>query len=115
MSDAWEKSARNSGDHAVAVEIVFALLYFFLIEKAHSTPLTVGKAVDNWAAEIVAGKIVDGSSAIGSESSEDDYEPNVEITCSSMIGGGSDNEFGRHGNDGALQEHEEEDGTVVEL
>ena len=115
MADDGHEASGQCGHDAVAVEVALALLHFLLVEQAEVAPAAVGKAVDDGAAQIAACKVVDGGSAVGTERGGQDDEPHVEMATGSEVGGWRHDELRGHGDDGALEKHEEPNPIVVEV
>ena len=86
MANTRDKPACDGSKHTVVVEIFFAFFYLFLIEHTELAELTVGKAIYNRSAKIVACNIVDGGTGIGSQRSEQDNKEYIKVAIGSMIG-----------------------------
>ena len=67
VSDAWNEAPGDGGHHAVIVEILLAVFHLLLIEQTEFSPFAVGETIDERATQIVACKIVDGGTAVGSD------------------------------------------------
>ena len=115
MTNAGNKSACDGCYHAVVIEILLALLYFLLVQQAHLSPLRIGKSVDDGTTEVVAGNIVDGGSAVGSDGGSQNDHPHVQVSACSEIGCRWHHKLRGHRYDCTLQQHEEPYPVVVEV
>ena len=116
VADARDETARDGRHHTVVVEIAFALLHLLLREQAEAAEAAVGEAVDERAAQIVAGQVVDGGPTVGSDRRKDDDPPGVEVLARmSEIGRRRDDQLRGYGDDGTLKQHQKPNPRVVEM
>ena len=115
MSDDGHEAAGQRGYDAVSVEVALALLHFLLVEQAEVSPAAIGKAIDDGAAEIASGEVVDGGSAVGSDGCGKNDHPHVEVTAGGKIGCWRCHKLRWYWNDSTLQQHQEPYPVVVEV
>ena len=115
MADTWDEASGECGDDAVVVEITLGLLDLLLVQQTHLAPLAIRELIDDRTADVERNKVIDGGTNVGTNGGEEDDQPHVELSAGSMISRGGDDEFGGYRHDGALEEHQKQNRSVVEI
>ena len=115
MAYARNEPSRQCGHDAVVVEVALAPFHLFLVQQTHLAPLAVGKAVDDGTPYVVGHQVVDRGAQVGTDGGKEYDEPHVQLSAGGMVGCRCDDEFRGYGYYGALQQHEEEYGAVVQV
>lgn len=112
LADNGHEATDEGGQSTVLLKIFFGFLYLFPIDEAHVPELTVGKPVDDGAAQPPRDGVVENGSQCGANGGKQQHEPDVGPLVGGQIGGRRHYDFRREGNKGTLDGHEQHDPQI---